>query len=171
MTNEQWIEIGGLLVGIVGGREAIAQGLKWWAGYRERRAQAREAIAKQEVEHDERTEDRLWARLERVESAHRDLRKHADDCHQALAEQSALNQTLLQANADCEQRYVSLEGRVARTEERTSDMTGRIRTEVRKQSQQGIPVQREIRKPGPAKPDVVGRIPPAKRKGDDDGQD
>ena len=166
----QYLEIGGFILAAFGGVEGVKAGLRWWAGYRERRARAQEDLAAAELEAQE-TEAEVEAstireifelskqdraRLAKVELQHEVLRKHTDDCHEALAEQSSLNQLLIQSNADCEQRYVELEQRVERQEARTSDMTGRFQTakqeakreikrEVRKalSSPHGIPIARE----------------------------
>lgn len=116
MSFEQWMQIGGFFLAAVGGREAVAAGLRWWAGYRERRAQAAEALAAREDDHEARTEAKLWERLDVVEA-------HARECHQALAEQHSLNLQYERANADCERRYEELRRRVDRV---NADVTGRI---------------------------------------------
>jgi hypothetical protein len=86
MTPEQietYAAIGGAAVAVLGGPAAVKAGLAWWAGYRERRARAREALAEREAEHDERTEQRLWQRVETLE-------RRSDECGEALAEAQSL---------------------------------------------------------------------------------
>jgi chromosome segregation ATPase len=123
-------ELIGLIVALLGGREAIAQGIKWWAGYRERRAKARESLERAElaVEHTEAEVsktaigalkaqiDLLAARLGRVERENADLREALK------AEQAAR----AREQEDCKRRVEALERRLATRR----DNTGRHRLGV-----------------------------------------
>jgi molybdopterin-biosynthesis enzyme MoeA-like protein len=113
MTPEQYAQIGGAVVVLLGGPPAVRAGLRWIAGYIERRARARDAAEEREDERDDRTEARLWQRLDRVEA-------HVEECETARREDAR----------ECAQRVSSLEQRVTAAEaaakKAAADVTQRI---------------------------------------------
>lgn len=135
-TLELIAAIGGTLLTLLGGPPAVRRIGRWWAAYREKRAEARERIelaklkaeeAKLEAEkqrdaHDERTEAKLWERLDRIEARADECDERAERCEEARAVDKA----------DCDRRIAALDAR-------TSDLTGRFRTiarhEIRKSTE------------------------------------
>ncbi len=155
-----WTALGAGLLAAIGGPPAV-KALFRWIGKRIERREARE---EREQQREATTVQELFEMVRRDRERLALVEKHAEDCHEALSEQHALNGRLISA-AD------TLNQRVANTEARTSDMTGRFaiaaERAVRKTlSQQNMPPVREVRRPTSAEPEVVRRVP--KRKEPDD---
>lgn len=144
------------IVTLLSGPGAVAlyaagvKGLRWWAGYRERRALANEAvdIAKIEAvtkadEREERHIDRLWDRVDVLE-------KSKDDCLEALAETRASvargEVERVRDKEECSQRIAALESKVP------ADITAKIRTEARREVRRSLSDPHGI----PAQPDEGG---------------
>jgi hypothetical protein len=113
MTPEQYAQIGGGIVVLLGGPPAIKAGLRWWAGYIERRAKARDQREEREDEREDRTEHRLWERLDRVEA-------HVEECERERRSDALA----------CADRVSKLEARVSAAEsaakKAAADVTQRI---------------------------------------------
>lgn len=123
---EQGGIIVGAIVGVLGGKEAIGAGLRWWAAYRERRALARDQIdlarihaEQSDEEREERTADRLWDRVERLED-------RLDDCEER-------HHAAEKRGEECERRALELTEHVKALQEIAlrNDDTGRFLIEKR----------------------------------------
>ena len=121
MTPEQITTaeyVGTAVLVVLGGPAAVKAGLKWWAGYIERRAKARDANAKRD---DERQADvGVWMRG-KIDELGRRIEQIEDDCERrALEREEQHRQQRAQDKQDCKEeikREVRDAIRVSRVDE------------------------------------------------------
>jgi hypothetical protein len=142
MTPEQietYAAIGGGVVAVLGGPAAVKAGLAWWAGYRERRARAREALAEREVERDEARESaRLEAERVRIMAHENSEEREASVAQRALDIVKTLSGQVEDMRKDCDEKTArAIAESERRCEERMeqrlserADSTQRVRTIV-----------------------------------------
>jgi organic radical activating enzyme len=136
MTPEQYAQIGGGIVVLLGGPPAVKAGLKWVAGYIERRAKERDKHEDREDDRDNRTQERLWERLDAIEKMYQQRETALAEAHglyvQTLRVLAKVEVQLAKCEADRDsqdQRIADLEERVPALEQRVPvDLTGKIQT-------------------------------------------
>jgi chromosome segregation ATPase len=142
MTPEQ-IEVaewgGGALLIALGGPPAIRAAGTWLAGYIERRAKARTELEKAKLaaevsagarddQREERTEARLWERLDAIEARSEAREKALAEAHALYLQTVQLLGEVKIELAKCHHDRADAAERIATLERANADLTGKIQT-------------------------------------------
>lgn len=127
-----------IIIAAIGGQSTLtAAGVgmwklvqRWQVG-KERVRLAEIAANEREDEREATTVRELFAIHKRTQDRLAKVELHSEQCHEALASQSSLNQTLIASNADCEKRDAARKREIAELRRKVED-TGRFEVGVEK---------------------------------------